>query len=77
MDQKIGQILAYGALLKSSRLSEADYVLVANHFLEGCNTKNYIQPIAFGFLHELLVCVSFLLSYEFSNFVCKLQTFFF
>jgi len=55
VDNQIGQILAYGALVKSGRLSATDDILSAvNSFFAGCKMKTYIQPIAYGFVEELI-----------------------
>jgi len=58
VDLQIGQILAYGALLRSGRITDEDVILVANQFLKGSEIKKYIQPVAFGFLNDLLCDVS-------------------
>lgn len=59
MDQHVGQVLAYGALVKSGRLTESEeMVLVINQLISGSKVKSYIQPVAFGFLEELFQLVS-------------------
>merc|ERR1712136_143797 len=57
-DLQIGQVLAYGALLKSGRsLSDDELLTLANHFTAGAKIKSYVQPIAFSFLIEMLLTV--------------------
>uniref|UniRef100_A0A0P6EY25 Myb-binding protein 1A n=1 Tax=Daphnia magna TaxID=35525 RepID=A0A0P6EY25_9CRUS len=54
IDQHVGQVLAYGALLKSGRLNDKEeMLLVINQLIIGSKIKNYIQPVAYGFLEEL------------------------
>lgn len=56
-------MLAYGALLKSGRLTANDeMVLVINQLISGSKMKNYIQTVAFGFLEELCLQVVVLLT---------------
>ena len=57
-DLLIGQVLAYGALLKSGRgLSDEELLTLVNHFISGAKIKSYVQPIAFQFLIEMLLTV--------------------
>lgn len=61
MDQEIGQILAYAALLKSGRVSNSEEtMLLANKFIAGSDIKQYTQPITFGLIEELLFIVRLL-----------------
>jgi hypothetical protein len=54
IDKHVGQVLAYGALLKSGRLTDKEeMLLVINNLIIGSKIKNYIQPVAYGFLEEL------------------------
>ncbi|XP_057372499.1 myb-binding protein 1A-like protein [Daphnia carinata] len=54
IDQHVGQVLAYGALLKSGRLTDKEEMhLVVDQLIIGSKIKNYIQPVAYGFLEEL------------------------
>lgn len=54
IDQHVGQVLAYGALVKSGRLTDKKEMLeVVDHLIIGSKVKNYIQPVAYGFLEEL------------------------
>lgn len=62
IDQHVGQVLAYGALLKSGRLTgKEEMLLVINQLIIGSKIKSYIQPVAYGFLEELCQQVKMLL----------------
>ena len=59
IDLYIGQVLAYGALLKSGRqLDKEEVVLVLNSILAGGKQRTYILPIAYSFIIELVKSVS-------------------
>lgn len=61
VDQHVGQVLAYGSLVKSGRLSGNEEIIsVVKQMLASSKMKSYIHPIAFGFLEELCKQVSLL-----------------
>ncbi|KAI9561474.1 hypothetical protein GHT06_012432 [Daphnia sinensis] len=54
IDQHVGQVLAYGALLKSGRpIDKEEMLVIINQLIIGSKIKSYIQPVAYGFLEEL------------------------